>query len=322
MKQYSLFFIVAIFLLASCEKEIEFKGGRVEPLLVLNGLLMPDSVVSIHLSESRFFLSSENEFKPVGNATVKLWKNGEAIATFSEHENGYYIAPYRSKTGDRLRITASAPGLHPVECSTEILPAPEILSAEITKIQDELFDHEVSLTLRDPAALANYYRLNLYLKIYFSEEYFIYMPAHFHSDDAPFSTTEFPMGDFGNRYHIFTDAVFNGIEYPLKLQVVARYDSKGDNEVDGSDSKKNDPRDNIEPVNMELYVDLQHITKDYYLYLKSRSSARGNDFGGMFSEPTQIFNNIQGGIGILGSYASTIYKFPLEIPPPPAHDAP
>ena len=114
------------------------------------------------------------------------------------------------------------------------------------------------------------------------------------------------MGDFGNRYHVFTDALFDGNEYTLKLRVATSYNNDDDADTNEGDNY------NIEPAYMELCVDLQHITKDYYLYLKSRASAWGNgDFGGMFSEPIQIYNNIQGGIGILGSYTSIIYILPL-----------
>lgn len=38
----------------SCKKDIKFEGTVSEPLLVLNGILTPDSVVSVHLSRSRF----------------------------------------------------------------------------------------------------------------------------------------------------------------------------------------------------------------------------------------------------------------------------
>ena len=61
MKQHSIFFAILIFLFASCEKEIEFKGDWVEPLLVINGLLTPDAPVAVHLSESRFFLMLYNK---------------------------------------------------------------------------------------------------------------------------------------------------------------------------------------------------------------------------------------------------------------------
>ena len=313
MKQYRLLLIIPVFLLASCEKEIEFKGDKQEPLLVLNGLLTPDEHwISIHLSESRFFLSNENEFKFVRNADVTLWKNEEAIAVFYETGDNEYVAPYRPIPGDRLRITASAPGLNPVECSTDILPAPEILLVEIAdhiaEYPNDDFDYDVFVTLNDPVEVANYYRLNLYLRIYFNEGDYTDLSLQFRSDDVAFSSSEsIPMGTFGNRYRVFTDDVFNGNEYTLKLQVRIHYEEE-ENDTDAY----NYDYDYGVPTHIELHVDLQHITKEYYLYLKSRAAAwRDNDLGGMFTEPIQIYNNIQGGIGILGSYTSAVYTLPM-----------
>jgi len=308
MKQYYIFTRILIFLFAACEKEIEFKGDSVEPLLVLNGLLTPDTEIVVHLSESRFFLSSEQGFTNVHDAQLTLWKNGDSITTLKEYEYGYYIAPYRTKTGDQLRITASAPGLNPVECSTEILPAPEILSVEMAEPSNDRFDYEVSLTLKDPVEIANFYRMNMYLRLYFNDERYIDLPVRFQSDDVVFSSSEsIPMGTFGNRYRVFTDDLFNGNEYTLKMQIRIRYEEEDENE-----NPYYDYGDYGEPAYIELYVDLQHITKDYYLYLKSRAGAWGSgDMGGMFTEPVQIYTNIRGGIGILGSYASAIYKLSL-----------
>jgi hypothetical protein len=114
------------------------------------------------------------------------------------------------------------------------------------------------------------------------------------------------MGSFGNRYRVFTDDLFNGSEYTFKMQVRINPDEEED------DNDYYYTANYPDPVSLELYVELQHLTRDYYLYLKSRANARTNeDFGGMFTEPIQVYTNVEGGIGILGSYASTICMFLL-----------
>jgi hypothetical protein len=99
---------------------------------------------------------------------------------------------------------------------------------------------------------------------------------------------------------VFSDDLINGKEYPLSFSTnedVYEYLPKFDY----------GQRAAIKKV-VNIY--LQSISKDYYMYLKSRSAAMaGTDF---FSEQVQIHNNIVGGIGILGSYTfSNVVKVEL-----------
>ena len=66
------------------------------------------------------------------------------------------------------------------------------------------------------------------------------------------------------------------------------------------------------PIKREIVVELQSLSQDYYLYLRTRNlSEQAADFGNIFGEPIQIFNNIRNGIGILGSYTSSTYRLEL-----------
>ena len=58
---------------------------------------------------------------------------------------------------------------------------------------------------------------------------------------------------------------------------------------------------------IEIVVELQSISREFYLYLHSREQNRTS--GGFFSEPVPIFNNINGGIGIFAGYTSSVYRF-------------
>lgn len=82
-KIYPLMLLLATFF-SACEKEIDFKGEVKEPMLVLNGFLTPDSVVSVHLSQSRFAMNYGKRFPSVENAKAQLFvickRNTERIA--------------------------------------------------------------------------------------------------------------------------------------------------------------------------------------------------------------------------------------------------
>jgi hypothetical protein len=58
---------------------------------------------------------------------------------------------------------------------------------------------------------------------------------------------------------------------------------------------------------IEIVVELQSISREFYLYLHSREQNRTS--GGFFSEPVPIFNNINGGIGIFAGYTNSVHRF-------------
>jgi hypothetical protein len=100
-------------------------------------------------------------------------------------------------------------------------------------------------------------------------------------------------------HHLITDDLFNGKEFVFKIstgfyrRVVPEQD---------------EPKDIATNDNNEyIILNLQTLSKDMYLYLKSKESAEQvlNNF---FTEPVQIYNNINNGIGIFGSYANNEYK--------------
>jgi hypothetical protein len=97
-----------------------------------------------------------------------------------------------------------------------------------------------------------------------------------------------------NAYNVFSDDLFDGKQYSLKFSINEYKDYYGEGQKD---------------IKKEVYINLQTISKGYYLYLRTRdASDNSNDF---FSEPIQIFNNVEGGIGILGSYTSSVKKIDL-----------
>lgn len=56
-----------------------------------------------------------------------------------------------------------------------------------------------------------------------------------------------------------------------------------------------------EGTQLRLGVTLSSLSENYYLFRESRASASNDDLVGIFSEPVQVYSNITGGAGILGS---------------------
>ena len=333
-KDFLYFAPVLAAFLFSCEKEIKFSGDEVKTKLVLNGLLTPDSIVKINLTESRFFLDNDEFIKKVDNATAILWKDGNKIETLSNAGKGYYAGTYLPKTGDNLRITASCDGFDPVECSTEIVASSSIISVDTLNImEDRMYTYyqmsedgiysvdsssyylntrfDLDITFKDTKDIPNYYNIKIYMKYYFPTGDSVCLSFIYKSDDLVFQRGNNGIGFLEDIDYLktayFNDELFDGKEYKLKVKA----SNWGDIFI-GKHSVFPE-EENPEPVGKKIIVELQSLSYPYYLYLKTRE-ANGNmsKLLESFSEPVQIFSNVKGGIGILGSYSSSVYTITLK----------
>lgn len=324
--------ILSIFLFA-CEKEIEFSGNDVKTKLVLNGLLAPDSMVKINLSGSRFFLNDDS-FKIINNATVDLWKDGIKIENLSNVGNGYYESAYIIETGDNIQIKASCDGFESIECSTKIVPSTPIISADTINFKEEklyysyqlsengvyetdsssyylLTNFNIEITFADLINIHNYYTIKVNMIYYFSNGDSLSTDIKYDSDDLVFQTGNKQLSfleDVDNiKSFYFSDELFDGKKYTLKLKA----NSQGGIYV-GNNQYEPDV-ENPPITGKKISVELQSLSYDYYLYMKTlEAKSTMSKFMESFSEPVQIYTNVNGGIGILGSYASSVYTIPLE----------
>ena len=80
-----------------------------------------------------------------------------------------------------------------------------------------------------------------------------------------------------------------------------------------SKSPYNPDEEGYELIHSEISVELQSLSYEYYMYLKTReANSNMSSFEESFSEPVQIYTNVIGGIGILGSYSSSVFTIPLK----------
>jgi hypothetical protein len=325
IKIYSICILSAI-LVASCEKEIEFKGEITQPQVVINSFITPDSVVKVHVSESKFFLASGYTFENIGNADISVFVNDIFKEKMIYLNDGFYTSNIVPAVSDTIKLEVNVAGKNAVVCETTIEPKVEIISLDTTILitgqspitryneftfrEDTIgfymqYDCKFKLKIKDDVDKQNYYRLVVMTKFedfqggnqiqyYFTFDDIVSGNSSNNSIGPPTSLAS-------NTYNVFSDELINGKEYPLSFYV-SDYKSKP---LPGYESDPNFKGD----MKKEIFINLQQISKSYYLYLKSRSASNDSDI--FFSEPIQIHNNIEGGIGILGSYTSNVLKIEL-----------
>ncbi|HEY6914946.1 MAG TPA: DUF4249 domain-containing protein [Paludibacter sp.] len=316
----------------SCEKEIEFSGEITKPMLVINSFITPDSVIKVHLSKSKFFLEDNTTFEMVNNANVNVWVNGSKVEKLTNTGEGYYLSSFKPLLGDIIKITAETSDMSEVSTVTEIVQPNPIISVDtlnhqfkeypmvsysstnngpyiadtmgLTKIES----FGIKVKFNDPSTASNYYRLEAKVINYYDDGSVLIGSGAINYNDIVFggnnNSSLFETSGY-NYYHEFSDELFNGKEYNLNLTF---------NRI--TDTYKPEYQDmyheiNVKtPVKQELRIELQSISKSYFLYLRSR--AANMSAVEFFSEPVQIYSNVTGGIGILGSYSSSVYILNLK----------
>lgn len=315
----------------SCEKEIEFSGKTVNPMLVVNSFLSPDSLIKVHVSKSKFFLKDNSSFEMVNNATVNVWVNGIKVEQLINIGLGYYEGSFKPKVGDIVKITATTSDFSEVFTETKILQAIPIIKVDTARYQfeenpilsystynndpkaidtvgfskHESFDFKIKFN--DPKNESNFYRLTAKVIRYYDNDSIVIGDAQIqyndlvfggNNDSGPFETSGY------NYYHEFSDELFNGKEYNLSVSFYHGTTLYKPEYLETFQSKKAKS-----PIRQELQIELQSISESYFLYLRSRTTNMTTEE--FFSEPVQIYSNVKGGIGILGSYSSSVYKIKL-----------
>ena len=339
MKYISFFILLTAFFLISCEKEIDFKGKEEAPRMVLNTIINPNSCIKVFLSESQFFLSTNIYYKNINYAKIYVWRNGEMIEELIFDGKMTYTGNFIPSIGDKIKITAEHPDYPSVESEETEIPATvplitidtvdfkyygiEYESHPARYIDDDtviyihydttrldtmyrmIMHSKVKITFNDPERIKNHYRIfvgvdDKYVgertgRLEQSNSVFCY------SNDLVFSNSNMGLAST-SLYNEFSDLLFDGETYTLTLcfYVEKLY-------------VKNDTLSyyNNIPDEREITVRLESICESNYKYFSSLSLL-GITGNGPFSEPVQIYSNIKGGMGIVGSYS--VFRSTIELP--------
>lgn len=284
-------------LFISCEKVVEFDIQDSDRYVVVNALPCTDSLVFANITYSRFFLDNQ-EFPPVTNATVTLDVNG--ISYSSSSRNGAnYIFSYRALSGDTMTIHVDVPGRETIIGGTRIpdLPNMQAPLAEIDTLQP-FNTAEITFTLDDPEGKNYYY-------VYISERDSGIKWNRWEEKWDTIDTVKTPyfnclnmeitvpevncIEGFMNYFNrlLFIDSLIDQQQYEVKLSLMM-------------------PKDTAEhPLMKEYSLVVESLSPEAYRYTKEVLLSQG--MSSYFTEPTRIFSNIRGALGIFAGIARREY---------------
>jgi hypothetical protein len=148
-------------------------------------------------------------------------------------------------------------------------------------------------------------------KRYYDDSTTVESSSYFSTDDIVFEeiseNTLFDEGDSQSYFKEFSDELFDGKTYELSIS------KQYHNFVYTNDYKPKDDGENTtaKAIKNELIFELQSISASFYYYL--RTISLGNNSLDIFSEPVQIYSNINGGIGLFASYSKSTYTLTIPL---------
>lgn len=279
----------------SCEMVVDVDLPEFEPSIVLNGVISPDTTIMVALTQDKSALDNNWEFRYIKNATIRLFENNLLIGNLSTtNQEGVYVLNYYPQRGKTYRIEAEKSGFETV--SSEITIPADTASFNVTKVireKDQYGDYIIKLTytLNDPK-IENFYEVKVMTRNGYSKsEYYDYdldslivTPAYYYWQEWYYWLEGANLDDFSDYsdHEKFDDELFNGRqkEFTLYFNEPHFYDISSDT--------------------TSFRLEVRNLSEAYYRFATTQNlqSMTGDS---PFSEPVQVYSNIENGFGIWGA---------------------
>lgn len=279
-----IFSCATAFFFCACEKDANIKLPEVNSKIVIEGFISPnDTVISITVRRSKpvFKATAYNINNPVVDATVLLSDGINSINLPYKPSKRAYAIPtslYPVQNGKTYYLSVSTPDGNSVSAETTV-PNDTVTMSSLTSVVEEI---------RDP---------------YFPNDPYYHTRFTIQWQDIP---------NVKNYYRTIVEDINRSYNFPYDTTIVQTYISFNeqlydDKEFDGHLKTVFDLSTSyISPSNpVAMEVKLLNCSYEYYQYHKLINAARDASAGNPFAEPTIMYTNINGGLGVFAAYTST-----------------
>lgn len=283
----------------SCVNEVTLDFRDYQTQTVINSLLVPDSLIRVHISES-VCSDKEDAFPPVNNANVGI-SDGKNRYTPVTSENGHYTFPIRPVSGENYTLNVTSADGKTFAATTKIPVQPDI---RLLPLEGENY---VKLVIRDHPSENNFYWVGI--RIYdipgTKFVYENYVQSNFLLfDDFNRTRSEDRFGRKTYAYHFYarlTDLTFNGGQAEFKIPHFWV------------------PQEDFTHINFRIYLFVINADPHLDQYMKAALMQYELSVIGdmpVFHTPVNMYTNVENGKGIFGSYTFTEFDitFPATIP--------
>jgi len=284
----NLFILVicsAVFTTVSCERIIDVDAEIKDPKLVMNSQFVKDSTWRIYIGQSLSVIDQEQLSGKEG-ATVDIYENGILLENLTDVGDGYYEGTTSPSLGAEYTCKASLDKFEPIEASDELPPNTSVSfvdSARVSYLGEDYM--EFTFDVDNSPNQDNYYSFSVeYFDSIINNSYKLYFIPRgqgFGTNELDSYTREaFLFDQFSTNN---TTRVFLLVSYNFFLQ-------------NNSGHKIN--------------IIVKSLSQTGYRFLSSLNSYY-NASGDFFSQPVQVYSNVENGIGIF--MGSTIYSSSFDL---------
>lgn len=315
MKVRISIFVVMLAMLYGCDRKINFDFPDVEPAIVVNSIITPESPISVSISavmpiapESYMVVNDTDEFgniqslhvpKPkycIEDASALIYEDGELLCSLEYEGDGYYVSDRYPKVGSTYTLVVNAPGYKECKATTTLynLPVLSNLSFRDTvSVDEEGYPlSKLSFTITDNNPNRNFYEINCRaVSDKYNVQYdWIYFNKSRNGDKVLTQSECLP---FDQTALLFTDDYFSNNSY--NLDVIYSYS----------------PYAPMAKYDLEITV--KSISQSYYEYRRSRMMQAYHEEGlfewladreSLSAIPVDIYSNIENGYGVFASYST------------------
>ncbi len=286
----------------SCETPIDPELPESGSNTVIYSFFRPDTSLYVDVF-SAIPILQENVFERNRQVSIQLFADGEFVENLALSEWGSYYSELYPREG--VQYTVELQSGDEVVRGTDVIPqAVELLDATVgTELVDfniGEYGYPAQITFRDPEHTVNYYALEVFvedcsegcvttgisgeLNELLIEELEVDTDG---STDVNIGGGPETLGGF--RYLYFEDDSFNGEVFSYSFYIVP--------------SKLNFEENN----NVQIKFVLKSLSKSHFDYLLTSDYQRQIEEEGSLTEPVQVANNIENGVGAFAGYNYDVF---------------
>jgi hypothetical protein len=294
MRKILVFLFISVGIIA-CTTVVDFDIPLDEPKIVTNGLFSPDSLWQFQVTSSKNILdvTPGSFFQSVSNATITVYdQNGEPIETITGSADKNFVYSYKGKTkpmADQLYSIEVAINNQSLLLSSGKAPMPIPITSVVADSSAFASDGKVKMkiTFKDPVTEKNFYTV----KIVEDAQFIFNNDTLSLTQELYYDVVEQSLNVNGTGLEqLINDNFFNGKEHTFDLKIYPRSHSFG-----------------TQILEQHVRVFLLNVSEEYYKYFTTKSLQEYTN-GDPFAQPVQVFNNIEGGLGIFAGYSQSVVE--------------
>ncbi len=285
----------------SCARLISDEFPDFEDLPAVNCMLVSGDSLTLHVSLAQKLDSTELTL--IDDASVQLTQGESGSFQLSYQDNGIYTSNHLVEPKAAYQISVLLDG-YPEILAHDSVPTTcdiSILSQTNNARLDEegYFDASIELGFTDDPETEDYYELLMYKR---TDNYSGL--THLFNEQSPILLNE-GFEPYTTESLLFSDELMEGEEVKMNLFYSAP----------NSSGSYDNFRRYHEFQEHALIAEFRHVSKEYYLFMKSRyfyENTRYADFIEGTSTAYPIYSNVENGLGIVAAYSSSMDSIFIE----------